>query len=139
MAGEESTDTRGPAAKAAVMKIAVLKEQVDGERRVAATPQTAKKFVALGAAVAVEAGAGDAATYPDQAYRDAGAAVADRGTTLAGPRIVLGVQGPDPAGLAGTASGSWIVAGLNPFGSGENGRARIDAYAPPVSRRWRWS
>ncbi|WP_230631513.1 NAD(P) transhydrogenase subunit alpha [Sphingomonas sp. Leaf37] len=107
------------------MKIAVLKEHADGERRVAATPETAKKFVALGADVAIEAGAGDAATYADQAYRDAGANVADRATVLADADIVLGVQGPDPAGLAGASTGAWIVAGLNPFGD----RARVDAYA----------
>ncbi len=107
------------------MKIAVLKEHADGERRVAATPETAKKFIALGAEVAIEAGAGDAATYADQAYRDAGATVADRATVLADADIVLGVQGPDPAGLAGANTGAWIVAGLNPFGD----RARVDAYA----------
>ena len=107
------------------MKIAVLKEHADGERRVAATPETVRKFIALGAEVAVEAGAGDAATYADQAYRDAGASVGDRAATVAGAGIVLGVQGPDPAGLAGAAPGAWIVAGLNPFGE----RARIDAYA----------
>ncbi|GAA0657068.1 NAD(P) transhydrogenase subunit alpha [Sphingomonas insulae] len=111
------------------MKIAVLKEHADGERRVAATPETARKFVALGAEVAIEAGAGEAATYADQAYRDAGAIVGDRAATLAGADIVLGVQGPDPAGLAGTAAGAWIVAGLNPFGAGANGRDRVDAYA----------
>ncbi|GEM72056.1 NAD(P) transhydrogenase subunit alpha [Sphingomonas aquatilis] len=107
------------------MKIAVLKEHVDGERRVAATPETAKKFIALGATVAVETGAGAAARYADQAYADVGASVADRATTLAGADIILGVQGPDPAGLTGAAAGAWIVAGLNPFGD----RARIDAYA----------
>ncbi len=107
------------------MKIAVLKEHVDGERRVAATPETAKKFIALGATVAVETGAGAAARYADQAYADIGASVADRASTLAGADIILGVQGPDPAGLTGAAAGAWIVAGLNPFGD----RARIDAYA----------
>ena len=107
------------------MKIAVLKEHVDGERRVAATPETVKKFIALGATVAVEAGAGAAARYADQAYADVGASVADRASTLAGADIILGVQGPDPAGLTGAAAGAWIVAGLNPFGD----RARIDAYA----------
>jgi NAD(P) transhydrogenase subunit alpha len=107
------------------MKIAVLKEHVDGERRVAATPETAKKFIALGATVAVETGAGAAARYADQAYTDVGASVADRASTVAGADIILGVQGPDPAGLTGAAAGAWIVAGLNPFGD----RARIDAYA----------
>lgn len=107
------------------MKIAVLREHADGERRVAATPETVRKFIALGATVAVEAGAGAGASYADRAYAEAGAAVADRAATLAGADILLGVQGPDPAGLAGAAPGAWIVAGLNPFGD----RARIDAYA----------
>ena len=107
------------------MKIAVLREHADGERRVAATPETARKFIALGAAVAIEAGAGVAASYADRAYAEAGATVADRAATLADADIILGVQGPDPTGLAGAAQGAWIVAGLNPFGE----RARIDAYA----------
>ncbi|MDP1028082.1 NAD(P) transhydrogenase subunit alpha [Sphingomonas sp. KR1UV-12] len=107
------------------MRIAVLREQAEGERRVAATPETAKKFAALGATVAVESGAGTAAGYADSAYAEAGATVADRAAVLAGADIVLGVQGPDPAGLAGVVPGAWLVAGLNPVGD----RARIDAYA----------
>lgn len=107
------------------MKIAVLKEQADGERRVAATPETVKKFIALGATLAVEAGAGETASIADGAYADAGATVADRASVLAGADIVLGVQGPDPASLAGVALGAWIVASLNPFGE----RARVDGYA----------
>ena len=107
------------------MKIAVLKEAAAGERRVSATPETVKKFVGLGAQVAVEAGAGDTASIADQAYADAGASVGARAETLKDADIVLGVQGPDPASLAGTKPGAWIVAGLNPFGD----RARVDAYA----------
>ncbi len=107
------------------MKIAVLKEQADGERRVAATPETVKKFIALGATLAVEAGAGETASIADAAYADAGATVADRAAVLASADIVLGVQGPDPASLAGVASGAWIVASLNPFGA----RDRVDGYA----------
>ena len=107
------------------MRIAVLREGAPGERRVAATPETVKKFVALGADVAVEAGAGAAASYADADYAAAGAQVADRAAVLAGAGIVLGVQGPDPASLAGAAPGAWIVAGLNPVAD----RARVDAYA----------
>jgi NAD(P) transhydrogenase subunit alpha len=107
------------------MKIAVLKETADGERRVAATPETAKKFAGLGATVAVEAGAGEAASIADAAYADAGATVGDRAATLAGADVVLGVQGPEPASLAGVAQGAWLAAILNPFGE----RARIDGYA----------
>ncbi len=107
------------------MKIAVLKEQLDGEQRVAATPETVRKFIALGATFAVEAGAGERASIADAAYADAGANVGDRGATLQGADLILGVQGPDPATLAGTTPGALIVAGLNPFGE----RARVDAYA----------
>jgi NAD(P) transhydrogenase subunit alpha len=107
------------------VKIAALKETAEGERRVAATPETVKKFVALGAEVAVEAGAGETASIADADYGAAGAKVGARADALKGADIVLGVQGPDPAGLAGTNAGAWIVAGLNPFGA----RDRVDAYA----------
>ena len=65
------------------MKIAVLREQIDGERRVAATPETVRKFIAFGATIAVEAGAGEAASIADAAYAEAGAAIGDRAATLA--------------------------------------------------------
>ena len=107
------------------MKIAVVKEQAAGEARVAATPETVKKFIGLGAQVAVEAGAGLTASIADADYAAAGANVADRAATVAGADIVLGVQGPDVASLSGANPGTWIVAGLNPFGE----RARVDAYA----------
>jgi H+-translocating NAD(P) transhydrogenase subunit alpha len=107
------------------VKIAVLKENVDGEQRVSATPETVKKFIALGATLAVEAGAGANASIADQAYADAGASVGDRAATLSGAEIILGVQGPDAASLAGAAPGAWLVAGLNPFGE----RGRVDGYA----------
>ena len=110
-------------------RIAVLKENADGETRVAATPETVKKFIGLGADVAVEAGAGLAASIGDADYAAAGASVGPRAATLKDADIILGVQGPAPQSLGGQAAGAWLAAGLNPFGAGENGRARIDAYA----------
>ena len=107
------------------MKIAVLHERADGEKRVAATPETVRKFAALGAEVAVEAGAGAGAAIDDEAYRAAGASVGDRAAILAGAEIILGVQGPDPASLSGAADGAWLAAILNPFAE----RARVDGYA----------
>jgi NAD(P) transhydrogenase subunit alpha len=111
------------------VKIAIVREQADGERRVAATPETVRKFGALGADVAIEAGAGRHASIADADYAAAGATVADRAATVANADIILGVQGPAPDSLAGAKPGAWIVAGLNPFGAGDNGRARVDAYA----------
>ncbi|MFC7499763.1 Re/Si-specific NAD(P)(+) transhydrogenase subunit alpha [Enterovirga sp. GCM10030262] len=107
------------------MKIAVLKEQADGERRVAATPETVKKFIALGAEMAVESGAGLTASIADADYEAAGATMGGRADMLAGADAVLGVQGPDPASLHGMKPGALVVAALNPFGE----RARVDAYA----------
>jgi len=107
------------------VKIAVLREQAEGERRVSATPETVKKFIGLGAELAVEAGAGATASIADQAYVDAGATVADRAAVLGNADIILGVQGPEAASIVGAKSGAWLAAGLNPFGE----RTRVDAYA----------
>ena len=111
------------------MRIAVLKELAEGEARVAATPETVKKFIGLGADVAIESGAGDHASIADADYSAAGASVGNRADALKGANIILGVQGPDPKSVSGFADGAWLAAGLNPFGAGENGRARIDDYA----------
>ena len=107
------------------MRIAVLKERAAGESRVAATPETVKKFSALGATVAVESGAGEGARISDEAYREAGAEVASADAVLKGADIVLGVQAPDPAALEGAAKGAWVAATFDPFGN----RSRVDAYA----------
>jgi NAD(P) transhydrogenase subunit alpha len=107
------------------MKIAVLKEDAAGERRVSATPETVKKFIALGATLAVESGAGGDASIADADYTAAGASVGTRAAALKDADILLGVQGPSPASLKGAKPGAWLVAGLNPFGE----RARVDDYA----------
>ncbi|PEQ13316.1 NAD(P) transhydrogenase subunit alpha [Novosphingobium sp. PC22D] len=106
-------------------RIAVLKERAPGETRVSATPETVKKLTALGATLCVESGAGSAASISDEDYAAAGATLGSAGEVVAGADIVFGVQGPDPAMLAGASSGAWIVAGLDPFGK----RERVDAYA----------
>ena len=107
------------------MRIAVLRELAPGETRVAATPETVKKFIGLGAEVAVETGAGARASIADADYAAAGASVASRADVLKGAGIILAIQGPDPQGLSGFADGAWLAAGLNPFGE----RARVDEYA----------
>jgi NAD(P) transhydrogenase subunit alpha len=107
------------------VKIAVLKEDAAGERRVSATPETVKKFIGLGATLAVESGAGADASIADADYEAAGASVGTRAATLKDADILLGVQGPSPASIKGVKSGAWLVAGLNPFGE----RARVDDYA----------
>jgi len=105
-------------------KIAVLKERATGEHRVAATPETVKKFIALGASVAVESGAGASASIADEAYSAVGAEIVSA-SPAQGADIVLGIQGPDTALLTGANPGAWIVASLDPFMQ----RERVDAYA----------
>ncbi|SLJ89563.1 NAD(P) transhydrogenase subunit alpha [Novosphingobium mathurense] len=106
-------------------RIAVLKETARGETRVSASPETVKKLVALGAEVAVEAGAGAVASFSDEEFRNAGAQVGPASEVLSGADIVFGVQGPDPAALSGVKPGAWVVAIMDPFGQ----RERVDAYA----------
>ncbi|MFA9200009.1 MAG: NAD(P) transhydrogenase subunit alpha [Cypionkella sp.] len=107
------------------LRIAVLKETEPGETRVALTPETARKFAALGAAVAIESGAGVAASIPDAAFSEAGAVVGAAKDVAAGADIVLGVAAPDPAALAGVSPGAWVAAMFDPFGR----RERVEAYA----------
>ena len=107
----------------ASLRIAVLKERASGETRVSATPETVKKFIGLGATVAVEPGAGEAASIADADYAAAGAELVK--DAAKGADIVLGIQGPDPKALKGANAGAWIVAGLDPFGQ----RSRVDDYA----------
>ncbi len=107
------------------MRIAVLRETADAEARVAATPETVKKLIALGATVAVEAGAGAGANIADAFYSEAGATVGDRAGTIADADLIVGVQGPAAADLPGIKSGATLAAILSPFAD----RARIDGYA----------
>ena len=107
------------------IRIAVLRERAAGETRVAATPETVKKFVELGAVVAVENGAGISAAIADADYAGAGAELADAARVASGANIVLSVQGPDPDLLKGAAGGAWIVGALDPLRQ----RERISAYA----------
>ncbi len=106
-------------------KIAVLKERASGEARVAATAETVKKFVSLGATVSVETGAGLSAGVSDADYTAAGAKIGSAAECLTQADIILGVQGPEPKLLASAPKGAWVVASLDPFGQ----RARVDAYA----------
>jgi NAD(P) transhydrogenase subunit alpha len=106
------------------MKIAVLREAA-GEPRVAAIPETVKKFIALGAEVAVESGAGEKAGVTDEDYQAAGAGVAGRAAALKGAGIILCVAGPDSATLKGADKGALLVGGLDP----SRREADIAAYA----------
>lgn len=93
--------------------IGVARESAPGERRVALTPETAKKLVAAGAVVRVQKGLGALARFPDQAYADAGAELVD-GDVLSGADVVLCVQSPPAAAIATMKQGAVLVGALHP-------------------------
>jgi len=100
------------------MKIAIVRERTDGETRVAATPETVGKLIALGASVSVEKGAGEASRIPDADYAAAGATVtATAATALKDAEVVLAVRRPAAVGLAGVAKGALVIAALDPYGN----------------------
>jgi NAD(P) transhydrogenase subunit alpha len=97
------------------MKIAVPAET--DETRVAATPETVKKFIALGAAVAVQAGAGTGSRLPDADYQAAGANIApDTATTVLDADIVLKVRRPTEAEARAYKPGALVFATMDPYG-----------------------
>ena len=96
------------------MLIGVPAETTTGETRVAVTPETAKKLVALGHTVRVQSGAGVPASVTDAAYQAAGAEITDQAGAF-GADIVLKVRAPSDAECALAKSGSVLVGMLNPF------------------------
>jgi NAD(P) transhydrogenase subunit alpha len=98
------------------MRLAVLKERRAGENRVAATPDTVKKLIALGLTVAVETGAGLNAAIPDADFAAAGAEIApDAAATLAGAGILFAVQAPEPEIRALLTRGTLLICTMNTF------------------------
>jgi len=102
------------------MRVGAARETAPGERRVALVPETVGKLVAAGFEVAVEPGAGEAASFPDDAYAEAGA-------TLGSPweaEAVVKVRKPDDAELARLREGQLLVGFLEPL-SDPQGIARL--------------
>lgn len=96
--------------------IAVTTETRFGETRIAATPETVKKLIALGYAVTVEAGAGLKASIPDSDLEAAGASLAPTAAkALADADIVLKVRGPSAAEIAALKSGAIVIALMNAY------------------------
>ena len=104
------------------MKIAITKERRAHERRVAATPDTVKKFIGLGFTVAVEKGAGEASRISDNDYQTAGAHIeTDTAALLRDADVVLKVQRPlldgegDINELTLMKRGALLIAMLSPY------------------------
>ena len=118
------------------MKIAVLKETAAGETRCAAIPETVKKFIALGAELAVEKGAGATAGIQDSDFEAAGATSGARKAVLAGAGIILCVDGPEADSLAGAAQDAFLVGALDPLRRGDAIQAYADAGLQALAMEW---
>src|SRR5258708_19491373 len=105
------------------MRVGVARETALGERRVALVPETVAKLVAAGFEISVEPGAGEAASFPDDAYRAAGA-------TLGSPwdaDAVVKVRKPDAAEAERLRGGQLLLGFLDPLPAPEG----VDPLAPP--------
>jgi NAD(P) transhydrogenase subunit alpha len=96
------------------MNIGVPAESRSGESRVAATPETVKKFVAAKHTVVVEANAGKAASFPDETYVAAGATIGGAADAL-GAQTVLKVRTPQSDELAQMKRGTVIIGIIRPY------------------------
>ena len=123
------------------MRIAVLKESTPGETRVSATPETVKKVIAAGHSVSVQAGAGAAASYPDDLFKAAGAEIAGDGG-IGGADLVTKVRKPTDSEIGAMKAGAGFASLLEPYGDKaaieKLAKAKVDAIAmefiPRISR-----
>lgn len=119
------------------MLIGIPEETLVGEKRVAVTPETAKKLKAQGHTVRVQSGAGMAASVTDAAYEAAGCELTDAQGAL-GCELVLKVRAPSSDELVRMRSGSAVVGMLEPFdreGLGRLAAAGITGFALEAAPR----
>src|SRR3979411_2381256 len=107
------------------MKIAVAKEIDPSEPRVAASPDTVKKFKALGVDIAIEPGAGIKSGLPDSEFTAAGAVVS--ADALKHADIINKVKRPDASELANYKRGALVIAIMDPYGNDAALKAMADA------------
>lgn len=97
------------------MKIAVAKEIDPSEPRVAASPDTVKKFKALGVEIAIEPGAGIKSGVPDAEFAAAGATIS--ADAVKDADIVIKVRRPEASEVAGYKRGALVIAIMDPYGN----------------------
>jgi NAD(P) transhydrogenase subunit alpha len=100
-------------------EVGVVKESAPGEHRVAVVPEVVPRLTDLGLTVLVETGAGAAAWLPDSAYTEAGATVVGADAVDQRAEVLLCVQPPSPARVAGLRAGQVVIGLLNPLGEPE--------------------
>lgn len=114
--------------------IACTRERRAEDPRVAITPDTAKKLIATGAVVRIEAGAGAGSSIPDETYREAGVEVVkDVHAALDGADVLFKVRGPTAAEIAALKPGAIVAAMLDAYREGDTvkalAKAKVTAFA----------
>lgn len=102
-------------------RLVIPVESTPGETRVAATPDTVKKFISLGCSVSVERGAGTSSGYLDEAYAQQGADLIESGDMSAWNQadVLLCVQTPSASILGRLRQGALVVGLLSPYANEE--------------------
>src|SRR5437879_6330606 len=95
------------------MKVGVPRERAEGERRVALVPDAVSRLSQNGFEILVERGAGEAASFPDAAYEEAGARLVD--SVWADADAVVKVQKPTDAEVGQLRDGQVLIAFLQPL------------------------
>lgn len=102
------------------MIVGVCKETQKNEKRVALTPEGAKKLISLGLDVCIEKSAGVASSYTDEAYKEAGATIeSDRESILKKSDLFLGVQAPDEETVKKLNEGTVLLSFIWPLQNAE--------------------
>ncbi len=114
------------------LRVLVPRERVEGERRVAATPDTVAQFIGLGASVDVERGAGSEARFPDEDYAAAGAQLVDT-ADAAGAALVLRVAPPTVDDVRAMDRGAVLVGYTAPHRNLDVVRAMAEAGVTSLS------
>ncbi len=110
------------------MKIAIVDESGNGEPRVAATPETVKKLIALGASFSIQKGAGTASGIPDADFEAAGASIAKTAKdALKDAAIFLKVRRPTDAEIKAAGKDTLVLAIMDPFGQDAALKSMADA------------
>jgi NAD(P) transhydrogenase subunit alpha len=107
------------------VKIGIPRETTLGERRVALVPESVGRLTKDGLEVVVEGGAGEAASFPDEAYREAGATFGDRAQVFSGPDVVAKVRKPNDDEIGLLRDGAVLIGLLEPL----TDRERLDRLA----------
>lgn len=107
------------------IKLAVLKDSTLSETRAAASPESVKKFIALGCTVVVEKNAGERAGFTDAQYAENGATLAVAGSVCKDADVILSVNAPDETRLQNFKKDAVLVAILDPH----NSKKMVTAYA----------